>query len=192
MRQTSGDLILRKDSRAGWSRLLLLLVPAAGLTARAYLTEGWEWALGTAVAGTSILLVAAWGVHRSRIMLTADEILVRGLVLRRHRARTHATKVVRARVLGPKNTSVDTLFVLDARDKVLLRIYGSGYRTRDLDRLVDALGLPESGPIDPVTVPELENEYPGLVSWAVKNQYEVGITAAGAVIVALAAVVFAL
>ncbi|MFF0523304.1 hypothetical protein ACFYTC_31760 [Actinomadura nitritigenes] len=82
--------------------------------------------------------------------------------------------------------------MLDARDKVLLRIYGSGYRTRDLDRLVDALGLPESGPIDPVTAPELENEYPGLVSWAVKNQYEVGITSAGAVLVALAAVVFAL
>jgi hypothetical protein len=165
MRQARSDLVLRKNRRAVWQKLIAATVGAV--------------ALGVSIAPVSVqaavrLSPAMWAVVivvlvgnglRSRIILTEHEIIVKGMLVRRRRSRAHAARVVRAVILTPQSSG-EALFVLDARGTLLIMVYGEGFTTGDLDRLVDALGLPCSRPDHALTVSELGRMPPGLVPWS--------------------------
>lgn len=175
MHHVQDDLVLRPDLRAGWARL------GVGSVAGLVTTAGVAFRVGT---GAALVVGAAWAVlvalvalhlHRTRIVLTAREIVLKGAFLQRRRSRANAVWTIRATVVQPRWGPCDTLFVLDAHGGVLVRVYGANYTTEDMDRLVSALGLPCSGPEGPVTPKELQSYRPGLATWFEQHAYLLGI-----------------
>ncbi|MFD6950218.1 MULTISPECIES: hypothetical protein [unclassified Nocardiopsis] len=153
MHQGQDDLVLRPDLRAGWSRLALGMVSGVIVTAGVAFRGGPEAALVVGAAWVVLFSLVAAHVHRAGIILTAHEIVLKGAFFRRRRSRARAVWTVRASVVQPRQGPCDTLFVLDAHGGVLVRVYGAHYTAEDMDRLVHALGLPCSGPEEPVTPP---------------------------------------
>jgi hypothetical protein len=191
VRHAQGDLVVRKDRRSGWVRLVGVAVGAALLTGREALIWGEEVALFSAVLWTVLIVWFAGNLYRAGIILTAHEIVVKGLVLRRRRPRAQVARVVRATVDPPawsRRSSADTFFVLDAHGNVLVRASDSVFRTEDLERLVDALGVPCSDADHPVRAKELHRTHPGLVSWAERHP----LLLAFPIVIVLAAVVAAM
>ncbi|WP_412518662.1 hypothetical protein K8Z49_11400 [Actinomadura madurae] len=61
--------------------------------------------------------------------------------------------------------SAEVLFILDAHGNALIKVDGDGFETGDLDRFVDALGLPCSGPDHALSWAKFGRMYPGPVPW---------------------------
>ena len=140
-------------------------VVAAAVAGPAPLALGWIVAALFAV----VIVLAAGSLIRSRIVVTAREIVVRGLVFRRRRPRSRVVEAVRATIRGPRVPASDTVFLLDAHRGVLLRLRATTYSRQDMDRLVSALGVPCGGPDGAVTAGEFAKTYPGLVPWAQRH-----------------------
>ena len=167
---------MRKDRRLGWAKLVGGAMCAALLTGEFALVWGEEVALFSAVLWTVVIVWFAGNLYRGVIILTAHEIVVKGLVLLRRWPRTHVASVVCATVLlGPYRRSYDLLFVLDAHGNVLIRVDKEQFRTEDLDRLVDALGMPCDGPDYAVSAKELQRTHPGLMPWFARHPVLVGL-----------------
>ncbi|WDZ90207.1 hypothetical protein [Nocardiopsis sp. HUAS JQ3] len=186
MHRVQGDLVLRPDLRTGWTRLAVGAVVAVAVTA------GVGWRIG---AEAALVSAAVWGVliafltahvYRARIVLTPREIVLKGALFRRRRSRARAVWTIRATVVQPRGGPVDTLFLLDAHGGVLVTVYGNLYRRADMDRLVDALGLPSSGPEGPVTPKELQRFRPGLVTWVERHPYLLGLVILGVLVLLVA------
>nr|WP_237683610.1 hypothetical protein [Nocardiopsis sinuspersici] len=128
---------------------------------------------GLVTGAVFIALVSLVAVHlyRARIILTAHEIILKGALFQRRRSRARAVWTIRATLVHSGGDPHDDLFVLDAHGGVLLRVYGANYTTEDMDRLVNALGLPCSGPEGRVTGKQLEEYRPGLVSWVEQHPF---------------------
>jgi hypothetical protein len=178
-----GDLVLRpatgnltwKQRLIPWLFLGVLIVPAAVIVAVA------TGLLGVLIASAPFVVGAllVWGSRRcSRIIVTPHEIAVLGLIIRRRRQRARAVRVVRAHVVPSRGPVSDTVFVLDAAGKTVIRIWGHNYHRADIDRLVGFLGLPWSGPEQPVTANQLSTMYPGLVSWPEAHPFLLGLVGA--------------
>jgi hypothetical protein len=192
------DLVLRK-SREEWrfaavAVLVVFALPFIVATIAAAIAGEWPIVLivGPLVA---VPTIAIWGHLRySRIVVTADEIAVRGFVLHRRVPRARAARVVRADVVQPRAPIVDTVFVLDAAGKVLVRIYGRHYRRTDIDRLVAFLDLPTTKPPGLVTGNDLDMLYPGIVPWHEAHPFRFGLYVASGTVAAIvvAAVVLSL
>ncbi|MFD0854865.1 hypothetical protein ACFQ07_21675 [Actinomadura adrarensis] len=127
------------------------------------------WVMGAPLA--LMVLVGAGYLSRQRIMLTAGEIVLRGLLFKRREARARVVEAVRATIVAHRGSPGDTLFLLDAHRNVILRLNAGAYRREDIDRLVKALGVPCREPGRPVTGKELAREFPGLdlVSWVERH-----------------------
>ncbi|WP_155984745.1 hypothetical protein [Saccharomonospora piscinae] len=107
-----------------------------------------------------------WGhLSRSRIVVTAEEVAVIGLVVRRRRSRDRVAGIVRAVLVPNQGPWIDTVFLLDSHREVVLRINGRHYAAQDLDRLMEVLQVPCAGPDRPVTAQQLHRLHPGLVLW---------------------------
>lgn len=179
---TYGDLVLRPAGpELSRKQLLLPWLFVGGLfvlpgTVMVGISAGPLWALAV-VALVGVLVLLGWASTRgSRITVTADEIAVTGLVYRKRVPRARTAQLVRAFIVQPRGPVIDTVFVLDARGKVAIRISGYRYRRTDIDRLVRVLGLPTSRPEQAVTANQLSAAYPGLVPW-----YEAHPVALGAI-----------
>lgn len=180
MPDVPGDLELRPDTRKG--ALVLAVIAVCGASVTAAILIGRAPAVFTWIAGVAFAAVLAAGVGyqtRSRISVTPDEIVVRGLVFRRRRSRSRVAEAVRATIVAPRGSPGHTLFVLDAHRSVLFRINASGYTREDIDRLVSALGVPCGGPGRAVSPNEFAKEYPGLVSWVERHPYLLGVVLTG-------------
>jgi hypothetical protein len=92
-------------------------------------------------------------------------------------------------LVAPRGAPGENLFVLDAHRNLLIRVSGSNYTREDLDQLVNALGVPCSGPTRSVTANEFAETYPGLVSWAERHPYRIAFAIAGVVCAAVMALV---
>ncbi|GAA4567942.1 hypothetical protein [Planotetraspora kaengkrachanensis] len=110
-----------------------------------------------------LIILAITALVRGRIILTAQEIVVQGLVAQR-RSRSRVAEVVRATIVAPRAGATESLFLLDAHRNLVIRVSGYYYTRRQLDQLVNALGVPCSGPSRPVNANQLAKTYPGLVS----------------------------
>lgn len=186
MHHVQDNLVLRPALRAGWARLGVGVVTGVVMTAGIGFRVGPEAAVATGIAWAVLVALVTAHLHRARIVLTAHEIVLKGAVFQRRRSRADAVWTIRATVVQARGGPCDTLFVLDAHGGVLIRVYGANYATEDLDRLVNALGLPCSGPERPVTPRELQRYRPGLVTWFEQHAYLLGM--AFAVVLTLAIV----
>jgi hypothetical protein len=148
-----------------------------------------EWVI-VPIVGLIVLgpTIAIWGHLRySRIVVTPEEIVVRGFVVHRRLSRARAARVARANVVQPRAGIVDTVFVLDATGGLLIHIYGRHYRRADIDRLVAFLELPSVAPDRLVTANQLSSLYSGIVPWYEAHSLRLGLYAAGGAAVAILA-----
>ncbi|WP_159945027.1 MULTISPECIES: hypothetical protein [unclassified Nocardiopsis] len=182
MHHVQHDLVLRPGLRAGWTRLAFGMAGAVLVTADIWFFAGLGAALAAAAGWAVLLSLAIAHLYRARIILTAYEIVLRGAFFQRRRPRARAVWTIRATVVQPQGHSCDTLFVLDAHGGVLVRLHGTNYGTEDLDRFVDALGLPCSGPDGPVTPKQLHAFRPGLTSWVERHPYLLGFAITGVLV----------
>ncbi|TDC54460.1 hypothetical protein E1281_16205 [Actinomadura sp. KC345] len=183
------ELALRKSRGAIWGKVAAAVVAIGALAGEMALGFGREAALVSAVLVTVLLVVLVWEDHRARLTLTAHEIVVRDVFRRRRRPRARIARMVRATIHRVNAESEDALFLLDARGDVLLRVSGTDYKTEDLDRLVDALGVPCDGPDHEVRAAELDSMHPGLTSWAERHPVLLAIVITVVCLVVIAAVI---
>lgn len=175
-----GDLVLRPDLRAGLVTVAFMAVATVGIVAAILIGDAptvFAPIVGGLFAALAILMIAA--LLSARIVLTPHEIVVRGLFSRQRRPRSRLAEVVRATITAPRGAAGESLFLLDAHRNLLLRVSGAGYRREDLDRLVNALGVPCGGPDGSIDAKAFAETYPGLVSWAERHPYRTAFTIAG-------------
>lgn len=182
MRDGQDDLVFRPDFRTGLIVLAALVVATVSIVA-AILVGDAPTVIAPIAGGlfAAPIILSIGALFSSRITVTAQELVVRGLFTRRRRSRSHIAQVVRATITAPRGTSSESLFVLDAQRNLLVRVSSTPYTREDLDRLVDALGVPCSGPGDPVKAKEFDETYPGLVSLAERHPYRIVFATVGIV-----------
>jgi hypothetical protein len=168
MTDEDGHLVLR-TARERWRPLAIAVLALFGLpfaAAAVAAAVAGEWGIALLTGGVVAVPAIVIGAHLrcSRIVVTPDEIAVRGAVVRRRVPRARAVRVVRADLVQPRGPVVDTVFVLDADGRVLVRFHGLHHRRADIDRVVAMLGLP-AGPSHVVTSNQLSALYPGIVPW---------------------------
>jgi hypothetical protein len=180
----NGELVLRPVTGKGavgevimlWVGAFMVMLPLAPIP----MLIGSPIATVIFGAVPIFLGILGWRSLRQRgIVVTPHEITVRGLLFRRRGKRARAVSVVRARVIQPRALVFDTVYVIGADGAAVIRINGQHYARADMDRLVAFLGLPWSGPSDPVTAPQLDAAYPGVVPWHQAHPYQFGMAGAG-------------
>lgn len=186
------DLVLRPDARTGL--IVVTVTVVAGVSIVAAILIGDAPTPFAPIVGALFTAMTALGIVnllRTRITLTPQEIVVRGVFSGQHRPRSQAAEVVRATITAPRGASGESLFVLDARRDLLIRVSGAGFKREDLDLLVTELGVPckvFSHPVEPKKFAEM---YPGLISKAERHPYRIAFMII-AVICAIAALTIAL
>ncbi|TYC18336.1 hypothetical protein [Actinomadura syzygii] len=141
---------------------------------------GTTWAV-LIILGTAVLLT-------SRITLTSHEIVVRGLFVRQRRPRSHITRAMRATIHMPNGGAGESLFLLDAHGKLLTRVNVAYYKRENVDRLVETLDVPSSGPTYFASGKEFDKTHPGLLSWAERHPYRIPLAILGTALAATVAV----
>lgn len=176
------DLVVRPDFWTGLIVLVVMAMAAAGIIAAILIGDA-PTVFALIVGGLFAVLVplAVGALLSARITLTAHELVVQGLFSRKRLPRSRIAEVVRASITAPRGGAGESLFVLDAQRALLVRVQGGLYAREDLARLVDALGVPCSGPDGPVGAKEFAKTYPGLVSWVERHPYGIAFAVAGVV-----------
>ncbi|MEV5570136.1 hypothetical protein AB0L06_08800 [Spirillospora sp. NPDC052269] len=184
MLQGQRDLVLRPSKRKAGVNLGIIAVVGPILAATAVFELGRGSAVVIAAVSAVLFVVAIGDAYRSRIVLTSQELIVRGLFRGQRQSRTSVARVVRAVVLqGPRNVPNEILFVLDAQDDLLAKVYSGHYYAReDVDRLVSALGVPCDDLEKAVSAEEFAKIYPSLASWDTRRPALITITVLGVVI----------
>ncbi|GII57928.1 hypothetical protein Pth03_63170 [Planotetraspora thailandica] len=189
MRGVQDGLVLRPDRGRALVTLVVLVLISVGVVAailRGDAPKVFAPVVGALFAVLIILAITA--LVRGQIILTSQEIVIRGLVTQR-RSRSRVAEVVRAAIVVPQTGATDSLFLLDAHRNLVIRVSGTTYTRRQLDQLVDALGVPCSGPDRPVNANQLAKTYPGLVSWVERHPYRIAFAIlACCIVIALVAV----
>ncbi|QKW32690.1 hypothetical protein HUT06_00450 [Actinomadura sp. NAK00032] len=184
------ELVVRPDFRTGMIVLVVLAVVAVSIVAAILIGDAPDaFALIVGVPFALLVPLGIGALARARITLTAHEFVVQDLFTRKAWPRSLVAEVVRASIIAPRGGAGESLFVLDVRRDLLVRVQGGLYGQRDLARLVDALGVPCSGPEGPVSAKEFAETYPGLVSWAERHPYRLAFGIAGVLCVAVLALV---
>ncbi|WP_018653944.1 hypothetical protein [Actinomadura flavalba] len=191
------ELVLKPDAGTQAVVAGVLALAGAGLVAAVVLGPAptvLAWVVG-GVFGPAVVLACA--AVRTRIVVTDDAIVRQGVFGRRTWERGRAVRTVRAHLASTVEAEGqgDTVFVLDARGRVLFRVAALHYTRDGLDRLVAALGVPCDAVEGPVSAKEFDRTHPGLVSWVEKHPYRLIAVVAGvlgAVALAVAGAVLAL
>lgn len=186
------DLVLRPDVRTGLLVVTVAVVAGASIVAAILIGDAptvFAPIVGAMFAALTVLGIGS--LLRTRIILTPQEIVVRGLFSRQRRPRPQAAEVVRATITAPRGASGESLFVLDAHRELLIRVSGASFKREDLDLLVAELGVPCDAHSRPVEPKKFAETYPGLISKAELHPYRIAF-AIIAVICAIAALTIAL
>jgi len=188
MRGVQDGLVLRPDRRKALVTLVVGVVTTVGAVTT--ILRGDAPTVFAPVMGALfavLIILAIMALVRGRIILTAQEIVVQGLVAQR-RSRSRVAEVVRATIVA-RSGATDSLFLLDAHHNLVIRVSGYYYTRRQLDQLVNALGVPCSGPSRPVNANQLAKTYPGLVSRVERHPYRIAFAiVACSTVIALVAV----
>ncbi|MFI0351733.1 hypothetical protein [Actinomadura sp. 9N407] len=190
MRHVQGDLELRPDFRAGMFVLTAFLVATVVIVAAILIGDAptvFAPIVGLVFGG--LILMGMGALLRARVILTPHEIVVKGLFFRRRESRSRVAELVRATIIVPRGAAGESLFVLDAHRNLLIRVSGGAYKREDFDRLVNALGVPCSGPDAAVPGKEFAKTYPGLLPWVERHPYRFAFAIAGGITAALLVVV---
>lgn len=178
------ELVVRPDYRTGVLVLVILAVVAVGVVSAILVGDAPEgFALIVGVPFAALIPLCIGALVRARITVTAHELVVQDLISVKVQPRSHVAEVVRASITAPRGGAGESLFVLDAQRQLLVRVHGGLYGHEDLGRLVDALGVPCSGPDGPVSPKKFAEAYPGLLSWVERHPYRLAFGFAGLVCV---------
>ncbi|GAA1806366.1 hypothetical protein [Actinomadura chokoriensis] len=181
------DLVLRPDARAGLIVVTVLVVAGAGIVAAILIGDApTVFAPYVAALFTTLAVLGIGSLLRTRIVLTQQEIVVRGVFSQQRRPRAQAAEIVRATITAPRGASGESLFILDAHHNLLIRVPGAAFKREDLDLLIAELGLPCIGYDHPVAPKKFAETHPGLITKAERYPYRLAF-AAIAVICALTA-----
>ena len=181
---------MRPDLRKGLVSVAVAVVLSVAIVAAILIGDAptvFAPIVGGVFAVAIILVIGS--LLRSRIVLTAHEIVVRWLFGRQRRPRSLVAEVVRATILAPRGGRRESLFLLDEHRHLVTRISVSVYTRENLDQLVKALGVPCSGPSSSVDANRFAQTYPGLVSWTERHPYRIAFAVAGVVCAAVVALV---
>ncbi|MFB4318276.1 hypothetical protein [Actinomadura sp. 21ATH] len=182
--------MLRPDVRKGVFVLVALAVAGTAIVAAILIGDApTVFAPVVAAAFALMILLAVGGLLGARIILSPREIVVKWLFVRRRRPRAHVAEAVRATITAPRGAAGESLFLLGPRRDLVIRISGAGYTREDLDRLVDALGVPCRVFDGPVTPGEFAESYPGLLPQAERHPYRIAFAVTGVVCAAVLALV---
>jgi len=179
-------LVLNPSRRRVWTRLAFASVPAVVATVGIWVRLAPMAGLITGALFAVMISLMLWHAHRSSIVLTPYEIVEKGLGFQRRRPRVHIARLVRAVVVVPRAGSNETLYVLDAKNDVIIRLYGANYTTQDMDLLVDALAVPCEGPDRPVTYGELAQTHPHVLSWTERHPVLLALAILGVLVLLVA------
>lgn len=167
-----GDLVLRPDIRTGLIVLAAAVVAGLGIVAAILLGDApTVFAPIVGALFTALAVLAVGGILRARIILTRQEIVVRGLFSQQHRPRSHVAEIIRASIITPRGASSESLFLLDARRDLLIRVSDSGFKRDALDLLVAELGVPCTALGHPVEPKKFAKAYPGLITKVEQHPY---------------------
>ncbi|MFC5187903.1 hypothetical protein [Actinomadura harenae] len=171
MLQGQRDLVLRPSRRKAWINLAIIAVVGPILATTAVFELGRTAAVVIGAVSAVLFVLAVVDTSRSRIVLTRQELLVRGLFRRQRHPRRSVARVVRASVIeGRRNTPAEILFVLDAQGGLLAKVYsGHYYSNEDVARLVSALDVPCDEIAKIVSAEEFAKTHPGLESWGTRH-----------------------
>ncbi|GAB3477815.1 hypothetical protein GCM10027440_13000 [Nocardiopsis coralliicola] len=186
VRDFRAGLVVRPSRGAGLAVLAVAAVAGAALTAAA--ASGAAPAFFAVAVGAAFAAMTAAGtvaLYRARITLTGDEITVRGAFSTRRRNRSRVTHAVRAVITAPRGASSESLFLLGGDGGLVIRVPSGAYARADIDRLLDALGVPCGGPGRPVDPRRFAETYPGLLPWAERHPYRLAFAITGAVAAAV-------
>jgi hypothetical protein len=190
MRHVQGDLVLRPDLRKGLISVAVAVVLTVAIVVAILIGDAptvFAPIVGGLFALAIILVIGS--LLRSRLILTAHEIVVRGLFGRQRRPRSLVTEVVRATIVAPRGGRRESLLLLDEHHHLVIRISVSIYTRENLDQLVNALGVPCGGSSSSVDANRFAQTYPGLVSWTERHPYRIAFAVAGVVCAAVVALV---
>ena len=184
VRDAGDDLVIRPDSRMVLSALTAMA--GVGIVALILVSDAPNVAAALVGAFFAVLIILVIGASlRDRIVLTAQDLTVRGLFTQQRRPRTQIAEVVRATITTPRGRSNRNLFLLDAQRKLVLRLGIDLYARKDLDRLIGALGVPCDTIDGQITPKEFTQKYPGLLWKIERHPYRIGIPVAVAICVAI-------
>ncbi|MDT0341455.1 hypothetical protein [Streptomyces litchfieldiae] len=159
----AAPLLLRPAARLRWAILVVAVVCGLVFLSPAGALGGAPALVATVVVETAACVLLWMRASRIRVVVTEHQIETIGVFRRRLRPRAEAAHVVRATLIPPRGMIFPVVFVLDARGRVIVRLNGGAYAPEDLDRLAGHLGLPQSGPDQPVTARQLTRTYPEIV-----------------------------
>lgn len=167
MSERANDLELRPDPRSGLLVLGTMVVATVGIVSAILIGDA-PTVIAPIVGGVfaALIILVIGTLLQARIILTPDEIVVRGMFYRQHRPRSHIAEVVRATITAPRGGAGESLFLLDATRGLVIRVSGGGYKREDLDLLLDALGVLCTVHDRPVEPKDFSRTYPGLLSKA--------------------------
>lgn len=181
------DLVLRPDARAGLIIVTVMVVAGAGIVAAILIGDApTAFAPFVAALFGALAVLGIASLLRARIVLTPQELVVRGVFSQQHRPRAQAAEIVRATITTPRGSSGESLFILDAQRNLLIRVSGAAFKREDLDLLIAELGVPCSGFDYPVAPKKFAEMHPGLITKAEQHPYRIAFTTI-AIICAIAA-----
>lgn len=195
VRDAGDDLVIRPDSRMALGVLTAMLVAAVGIVALILVSDAPNVAAALVGAFFAMLIILGIGSFlRDRVVLTAQDLTIRVFLIQQRRPRTQIAEVVRATITYSSEGSNENLFFLDAQRKLVLRLGIDLYARKDLDRLIDALGVPCDTIDGQITPKKFTQKYPGLLWKIERHPYRIGIPVAVAICVAIfvAAIAFEL
>lgn len=128
--------------------------------------DGWWIVASMQALATGLIVLAAARFFLATIWVGEGGIAERGyLSPRRHFPIGQVASIVRARTFGHGAEVIDQLFVCDAEGRCLVRMRGQFWWPRDLDAVVDTLGIPVTVLPEVMTLRELAAGHPNLVYW---------------------------
>ncbi|QUX29664.1 hypothetical protein KGD83_03550 [Nocardiopsis akebiae] len=170
MPHTHSDLVLKTDKGKSWGLICLVVVSAVTGTVSMAVQSAAGLAWGMGILFAIMLLVMVVQLFMARTTVTAHELVWRGLFWHRRVPRAHIVRVVRVTIKEPRMRAIDSLYVLDRYGRTLIRWGDATTTTEDVDRLVDALGLPCERLVEPRTYAQLAQTHAHMMSWIERNQ----------------------
>ncbi|WP_431061425.1 hypothetical protein [Streptomonospora nanhaiensis] len=185
-------LVLTPSRRRVWTRLAVAAVPLVTATIGIWVKAGPVAGLIAGALFAVMVVLLLLHTRRSSIVLTPYEFIEKGLGFQRRRPRGRIARLVRANVVVPRSGANETLYVLDADNDVVIRLYGANYTSQDVDRLVEALAVPCEGPDRPVTYAELARTHPHVLSWVERHPVLMTLTILGVLLLLVAVFVLSM
>ncbi|THV37003.1 hypothetical protein [Glycomyces buryatensis] len=189
---SSSDLVFRASAATRFG----LMAAGGGISVLfmglAWWQEGWGLAAIMGGCFAAILIPTFIYVRNAYTAVTSTHVGRAGITGRlRAVPRAHIAAAVRARLLQPRTPALDNLFLIDHHGRQLLRLIPHNRNGDQIDQIVALLGVPVTGPDEPVWGKQLAREYPVDLALYERRPYLFSLSIAGVTCVVIFAVIVA-